>query len=175
MKAIIVLSGANAGKTKFVNFAKFDQHYWCWNTNPYNVVGESAKVLDWKGPRNEKYYEFIKELHAIGDKIAKYNNGEGATFDGNKINEMIKNFRNDPKPQLLIIHGITTELSNTLRNENPEVFAIHICDKLPEVEVNCYDKIILMDENFEACVIGALNIITADFPENFEYVDEENN
>jgi hypothetical protein len=164
MKAIIVMSGDNnPAKTEFTKIAMYNRNLWCWSINPNNVVGVAVRVVAGDGKRDKKYYEAVKEFREYANK--------NYDFDRRYINEKIDSFRKDPKTQLLLIHGIDETLSKEIRNKNDDVFALHFVNKMPEVETNGYDKIFVLDENFETSAISALNIMTQDL-ENFV---EENN
>jgi hypothetical protein len=135
-KAIIVLDGINRGKNKFLQIIKNENHeyfeddgYWVWNINANDVVGVAARTLKFDDERNESYYNFVKELKELANKHTN--------FETKYYAEMVGKFQDNPKPQLLVIHGVEKDLINYLK-ETYGVFTILITKYKKDIEIN-YD------------------------------------
>lgn len=150
-KCIVAISGTSMGKTLFQEVVE--------DKLKYNIVGADCgdelqqiiERLGWNGKKDEKYYLFYNELF----KIANF------AFDFKKkyITRAIENFWSDNKSQILVVRG-SDELEKDLEDEFG-IFNLFIAKNQLEVIENesKYDKVILIDNNFEKSVRQTLNIL----------------
>jgi hypothetical protein len=149
-KCIIAISGTSMGKTLFQEVAE---------KLKYNIKGADCgdelqqiiERLGWNGKKDEKYYLFYNELF----KIANF----AFNFKRQYIARAIENFWNDNKSQILVVRG-SDELEKELEDEFG-IFNLFIAKNQLEVIENelKYDKVILIDQDFEKSVKQTLDIL----------------
>jgi len=125
----------------------------------YNITGADCgdelqqiiERLGWNGKKDEKYYLFYNELF----KIANF----AFNFKRQYITRAIENFWNDNKSQILVVRG-SDELEKELEDEFG-IFNLFIAKNQLEVIENelKYDKVILIDQDFEKSVKQTLDIL----------------
>lgn len=125
-KAIVVLTGTPTGKNRLSEIIL--RKVWKWDINPKNLLTKIAREkFYWKGERNEEFYKFLSEMFSLVNK----NFG----FEENYILDYIRLFENDKDEEkllldketgevqakfenfLLVIHGISKELTTRLKDE----------------------------------------------------------
>jgi len=155
-KTIIILSGIPDGKTKFVEIIK-KHGFWTWNINPHNVVGTTAKTLGWDmQERDETYYDFISEIERIANKYWN--------FKDNYISSTIQRFKDNPKPDVLIVHGCDVNAMREIIEKNlGTAFSIRILPSGGQSQnhsTKFYDKKLYFDDCFEESVLETIEILT---------------
>ena len=159
-KAIIALSGVNDGKTLFSLITKNEEHkfytddgYWIWEINPNNVLGVAARTLGCPGIRDNIFYEFIGKLKVLANDYWD--------FENNYIAEMVSKFNSNDKTDLLIIHGLNTEIVNGLK-EDYGAFTVMITSSRSTKDFSKeYDKVLVWDtDDFVNDVTELLKILT---------------
>lgn len=154
-KAIIVLNGKNEGKTKFIETAK-KNNFWIWNLNYKNVISMIAHKIGWDGDKNKQYYDFAEKFLELSK----------TSFNSEMwyISSMVEKFNKSEKPNLLIVHGCSNDVSKYLQ-ENFNAYTINIATSDENVSENTkYCKVLNCNKDtFEQDINETVKIITKDF------------
>lgn len=167
-KAIIVITGTPSGKGQFEKIAK--QNVWLWNVNPKNWLGEVARRhLYWSGEeRNEEYHRKIARLYSLVN--------EEFGFEGHYIAQLLERFRDFDKEVmrgtgedgqereftkfLLVIHGISKELTKRLEEEEGAL-QVHVTSRTLNTNVELHDYVLYEDDaDFEERVLKLIKVLT---------------
>ena len=162
-KAILILDGNNQAKNQFLQIVKNENleystepGWWVWSINSNDVAGVAARTLKFNEERNSKYYSFVKELKELGNKHTN--------FEVEYYKEMVEKFHDNPKPQLLIIHGVEKDLVEHLK-ETYGAFSIlvtkYVVDPESEYDVSlCWNPDLPLDEEFVSAVQTTIQKLT---------------
>jgi hypothetical protein len=150
-KCIIAISGTSMGKTLFQEVAEEKLKYHIVGADCGEELQQIIERLGWSGQKDEKYYLFYNELFKIAN----------LTFDFKKkyIERTIADFQNNVRYQILVVRG-SDELEKDLENEFG-IYKLFIAKNQLELIENelKYDKVILIDNNFEKSVKQTLDIL----------------
>lgn len=110
------------------------------------------EVLGWDGNKDKKYYEFYNKLFKLANETFDFKNAY--------IDRAIKEFEGDSQSQVLIIKG-SNELVENLEND-AGIYNLFVAKNQEEVNGNSdkYDKVILIDTEFENSVKSTIDILT---------------
>jgi hypothetical protein len=150
-KCIIAISGTTMGKTLFQEVVQDKLKYNIRGADCGEELQEIIERLGWDGQKDEKYYLFYNELF----KISNF------AFDFKKkyIERTIADFQNDVRYQILVVRG-SDELEKDLEEEFGIVNLFIAKNQLEQIQNELkYDKVILIDNNFETNVKSTINIL----------------
>jgi len=162
-KAILILDGNNFAKNEFLKIVKNENHeyyeedgWWVWSINSSDVAGVAARTLGFEGPRTNFYYELVKKLKVLGNE---YND-----FEVNYYKNMVGKVRDNPKTQLLILHGVEKEHIEQLK-EDYGAFSIlvtkYTVDPESEYDVSlCWNPDVSLDLEFVEAVKDTIQKLT---------------
>jgi hypothetical protein len=165
-KAIVILTGTPSGKVKFDKI--ITQECWRWNVSAKNWLAEVATTkLYWKGAeegeRNEEYHKTLANFYAFVNQYFGY--------ETHYVREAIERFRADDVEQrsnqgkvfskfLLVLHGISKELTQKLKEEEGAI-QIHITSRSLNTNVEHHDLVYYEDDaEFEEQVRHIVNVLT---------------
>lgn len=151
-KVIITVGGSREAKNAFQKTLKEKLNYWVWNVNSRNELQFVIGLLGWDGQnKDEKYQEVFKQLYTLAE----------TSYDFRKtyIARMIDRFLAHDRAQVLIIHQ-AEDMIEDLKLENG-ILSLYVARNKGEMEINLnkYDKIILLDEFFENNVKNTMEIL----------------
>ena len=150
-KCIVAISGSTMAKTLFQEVVENKLKYHMVGADCGEELQQIIEHLGWDGKKDEKYYLFYNELFKIAN----------LAFDFKKkyIIKAVADFQNDVRYQILVMRG-SDELEKDLEEEFG-IFKLFIAKNQLEVIENelKYDKVILIDNNFEQNVKSTINIL----------------
>jgi hypothetical protein len=154
-KLILMVSGSREGKNIFQKTLKENLNYWVWNVNPGNEANYIIGLLGWDGlEKDNKYQEFYDQLFDMAEK----------TFGFRKvyIDKMIDRFLAHDRAQILIIHQAEDMLEDL--KDDDGILSLYVAKTKGELEnnLNKYDKVLLLDEDFEENLKQTIVILTKD-------------
>ena len=157
-KVIIVLTGVNEGKNKFIDTIK-ENMWWTWNVNSSNRLSSLSYELGWNGEHNKSYFEFIQKFKQLANTYFD--------FENQYVNKLIVKFMENEKANALIIHNIDQEFSKKLQEQYRNCFSIHIADGI--VQNDTYCKVLnFRDDDYVDKVLDVMDILTKDFADKKE-------
>ena len=173
-KAIIILSGTPSAKVSFDRI--ITQECWRWNVNSKNWLAQVAKEkLYWSAEdRDEQYhktlaafYTFVNqhfgfETHYIREAIERFR-----AFDAEQmiIHVEEQNQNKTFTKFLLVLHGVSRELTQKLKDEEGAI-QIHITSRALNTNVEHHDLVYYEDDvNFEEQVKTIVNVLTTNMKE----------
>ena len=161
-KAIIILDGISSdAKTLFSMICKNENHnfypedgFWTWQINSSNVLGVAARTLG-AVERDDKFYEFIKELRDLANKYYD--------FENSYLREMCDKFSSNDQVNLLLIYNTNDEQVKFLKEDFGAYDLMISSSKSNKDFTSSYDKVLKWDDpNFTDDVVEFLEILTKD-------------
>ena len=150
-KCIVTISGTTMAKTLFQEIAEDKLGYNIRGADCGLELQQIIEKLGWDGTKDSQYYQFYNELFQKANCL----------FDFKKkyITNSINDFWSDKKSQILVMRG-SDELEKDLEDE-VGIFSLFIAKNQLEVIENelKYDKVILIDQNFEKSVKQTLDVL----------------
>jgi hypothetical protein len=154
-KVIIILTGVNEGKNKFIDTIK-ENGWWTWNVNSSNRLSSLSYELGWNGEHNKNYFDFIQKFKQLANTYFD--------FENKYIDNLINKFMGNEKANALIVHNIDPEKSKSLQDAYQNCYSIHITDG--EMQNAEYCKMLnFKDENYVNNVLEVMDVLTKDFTE----------
>jgi hypothetical protein len=154
-KIILVLDGANNGKTVFTNTVK-EAGFWTWNVNRFNVLNFLAYKIGWEGTRSNQYYDFLEKFEVLAN--------ESFDFENWYMHTRIDGFMKNEKPEILIIHKCSDAMRKKLQEEFSNLYSINIVDKdkewIPEDSEGYGTTLNCKSVDYTKSIVDFMNFLT---------------
>ena len=165
-KAIVLITGTSAGRSKFNKIAK--ETCWVWSASPRDYLCKvSNNKFYWNGDKDDNFFKFITDLSNLVNTSYE--------FEKKYIDELVEKFRqtdDEVKTSydehgnqktfnrfLLVIQDISKEFTEELKDDEGG-FQIHITRRDLHTNIENHDLTLFEDDlDFEEQVQKTLNVL----------------